>query len=89
MSHLIALRDIINEGIATIESVYAARGESVPSLDNPFQPPSFDVKELLGPSNAVIAVAAQLIATLTPPPLTVFAASTAVREFSSGNFAGL
>src|ERR1700722_11146802 len=78
MAEVAALRDIISEGIAAIEGIYASHRESVPSLDQTHAPPSFNQNELLGPTNAVIAAAAQLIATLTPPHVTVFSAAGSV-----------
>jgi len=77
-SPLSALSQIISSGISTIESTYATRGATFPSLDEPFQPPTFEDPGLLHPTQLVIAAAAQLIASLTHPVSSILDGASAV-----------
>jgi len=42
-----ALSNILSSGIVTIQSTYAKHGATFPSLDEPFQPGSFEEDEML------------------------------------------
>ena len=77
-SPLSALSQIITSGIAAIESTYASHGATFPSLDEPFQPPTFDDPALVLPTKLVIAAATQLIASLNSPLSTVLDGSSSV-----------
>lgn len=78
ISQLSALSEIMSSGIATIEATYAKHGVSFPSLNDPFQPVSFDDSELMETTNHVISAASQLIAMLKPPHSTILEGGFAV-----------
>jgi hypothetical protein len=77
-SPLPALSQIIASGISTIESIYGSHGATFPSLDEPFQTPSFCDPALELPIKLVMAAAAQLIASLAPPATTVIHSASSV-----------
>lgn len=79
-SPLSALSQIVSSGISTIESTYATHGATFPSLDEPFQPPTFDDSGLLHPTQLVIAAAAQLIALLSHPPSSILDGASSVSQ---------
>ena len=86
-SDLGALLSIITEGITAIEGAYKANGHTFPSLDSTIVgPPPFDDRELHGPSSLVVAACAQVVAILTPPPVTLLAASGSVRSALSQSY---
>ena len=65
---LLALANILVNGILTLESVYAKNGMTYPSLDDPFSPGSLDGDEVLAnTTRVIIGAAAQIIATVRPP----------------------
>jgi hypothetical protein len=82
-SSLSALLSLISSGIADIESAYAANGAKFPSLDEPLRPDPMEGK-VVAAANLVVAAAAQLIATVRPPPLSVFEAGAQVRHSDLG-----
>lgn len=80
ISPISALSAIISSAVANIDAAYAAQGVTFPSLDEPFRPSPMDGK-VQDATNLIIAAAAQLIATVRPPPLTLLDAAGAVGIF--------
>ena len=79
ISPLVALARIISQGVQTLESVYAEKGLSFPSLDEPFQPSPLDLDPDVGnTTRLVVAAAYQIIATVTPPQETITHSSAAM-----------
>jgi len=71
-SPLSALSSILSSGLATIESTYAKRGTTFPSLDEPFDLTAFeDDAKLMETVDHVIAAASQVIALVKPPRRTI------------------
>ena len=77
-SPLTSLCQIITSGISKIDSTYASRGATFPSLDEPFQPPPFNDPALELQIKLVVAAAHQLIASLYPPASTILDGASAV-----------
>jgi hypothetical protein len=78
MSPISALSAIISSAVANIDAIYAAEGATFPSLDDPFRPSPLDGK-VQEATDLIIAAAAQLIATVRPPPVTLLEAAGSVR----------
>ena len=80
-SPLSALSNIISTGIGAIESTYAERGATFPSLNELFQPGPLDGDaKLMEIIDYVVSAASQLIALITPPPSTILESSFAVSD---------
>jgi hypothetical protein len=82
MSAISALSSIISSAVTSVDAAYAAEGATFPSLDEPFRRTPLDgkVQESI---NLIIAAAAQLIATVRPPPATLLDAAGSVSVPSS------
>lgn len=81
---LALLTNIISTNVDSIQTAYTAHNSTFPSLDTPgidsaLNPATTD-PEVAQSINAIIAAAAQLIATVRRPELTIVEASTAVRD---------
>ena len=76
---LLALANILVNGILTLESAYAKNGMTYPSLDDPFSPDSLDGDEVLeNTTRVIIGAAAQIIATVRLPVETLQESSLAM-----------
>ena len=76
---LLALANILVNGIITLESAYAKNGMAYPSLDDPYSPDSLDGDEVLeNATRVIIGAAAQIIATVRPPVETLQESSLAM-----------
>jgi hypothetical protein len=78
-SPLSALSSILSSGLATIESTYAKRGATFPSLDEPSNSAAFeDDTKLMETIDHVIAAASQVIALVKPARRTVLEGASSV-----------
>jgi hypothetical protein len=80
MDSVKALLNIINSGVADIESIYSKEGTALPSLDDPYTGPSGAAVKSAEATSNVISAALQLIATLRDPALTCLQTSGLVRQ---------
>ena len=70
---LIAILNIINSNVSSIQQIYAKHESSIPSLNEPYKPLAFE-PELIDATNIVVAAATQLVAILWPPVMNIVAA---------------
>ena len=76
-SDLIALRDIISSSVDTVVRICESEGKPFPSLHEPIHPSEFTPKgirnhpQVLDAIGLIVAAATQLVATVSPPPVTL------------------
>ena len=78
-----ALCDLIKSSVDSIEAALDSRSQTFPSPNEPFSLQSEAARmspDVLGPSSIIVSAAAQLIATVRLPILTLGVSSGAVRD---------